>query len=85
VIPADFEITARLTARELRAHVAPDASLETTEGGGALTCAEAQTFARETVERRDCRTDVIIEKRVVAAVRVGAVGDDVQTDLARGQ
>lgn len=83
--PADFEITARLTARELRAHVAPDARLETTDGGGTLTCGEAQTFACETVERRDCRTDVIIKKRVVAAVRVGAVGDDVQAELARGQ
>jgi hypothetical protein len=85
VIPADFEITARLTARELRTHVAPDARLETTDGGRTLTCGEAQTFARETVERRDCRTDVMIEKRVVAAVRVGAVGQDVQAELARGQ
>jgi hypothetical protein len=78
VSPADFEITARLTARELRAHVAPDARLETTDGGGTFTCGEAQTFARETVER-DCRTDVIIKKRVVAAVRAGAVGEDVHT------
>lgn len=85
MIPADFEITARLTARELRTHVAPDARLGTTDGGRTLTCGEAQTFARETVERRDCRTDVIIKKRVVAAVRVGAVGEDVQTELARGQ
>jgi hypothetical protein len=85
VIPADFEITARLTARELRAHVAPDARLETTDGGGTHTCGEVQTFARETVERRDCRTDVIIKKRVVAAVRVGAFGEDVQTEPERGQ
>jgi hypothetical protein len=85
VIPADFEITARLTARELRTHVAPDARLETTDGGRTLTCGEAETFARETVERRDCRTDVVIKKRVVAVVRVGAIGEDVQTELARGQ
>ena len=85
MIPADFEITARLTARELRTHVAPDTRIETTDGGRTLTCGEAQTFARETVERRDCRTDVIIRKRVVAAVRVGAVGQDVQTELAHGQ
>jgi hypothetical protein len=84
VIPADFEITARLTARELRTHVAPDARIETTDGGKTLTRGEAQTFARETVERRDCRTDVIIKKRV-AAVRVGALGEDVQTELAHGQ
>jgi hypothetical protein len=70
VIPADFEITARLTARELRAHVAPDARLETTDGGGTLTCGEARTFAREAVARRDRRTDVIIKKWVVAAVQV---------------
>jgi hypothetical protein len=81
VIPADFEITARLTARELRAHVAPDARLETTDGGGTLTRGEAQSFAREVVARRDRRTDVMIKKRVVAAVRVGA---DVQTKLAPG-
>ncbi len=82
MIPADFEITARLTARELRAHVAPDARLETTDGGGTLTRGEAQSFAREAVARRDRRTDVMIKKRVVAAVRVGA---DVQTKLAPGQ
>jgi hypothetical protein len=82
VIPADFEITARLTARELRAHVGPDARLATTDGGGTLTCGEARTLAREAVARGDLRADVIIKKRVVAAVRVGA---DVQTTLARGQ
>jgi hypothetical protein len=85
VIPADFEITAQLTARELRTHVAPDTRFETTDGGRTLTCGEAQTFARETAEWRDCRTDVKIRKRVVAAVRVGAVGEDVQTTLAHGQ
>ena len=85
MIPADFEITAWLTARELRTHVAPDTRIETTDGGRTLTCGEAQTFARETVERRDCTTDVIIRKRVVAAVRAGAVGKDVQTELGHGQ
>ena len=68
--PADFEITARLTARELRRHIAPDAQLETTGGGGSPTHGEAQTCARETVERRNCGTDVTVEKRVVGAVRV---------------
>jgi hypothetical protein len=82
VIPADFEITARLTARELRAHVALDARLATTDGGGTLTRGEARSFVREAVARRDRRMDVIIKKRVVAAVRVGA---DVQTQLAPGQ
>jgi hypothetical protein len=84
VTPADFEITAWLTARALRAHVAPNARLETTDGGAALTRGEAQTFARETVERRDTRTNVIIKKRVVAVVRVGAVGDDARTKPAGG-
>jgi hypothetical protein len=84
VIPADFEITARLTARELRTHVAPDARLETTGEGRTLTCGEAQTLARETVERRDHRTDVIIKKRVVAVVRVPSART-CKTELARGQ
>ena len=68
--PADFEITARLTARELRTHIAPDAQLELTGGGGSPTHGEAQTCARETVERRNCGADVTVEKRVVGAVRV---------------
>ncbi len=54
------------------------------DGGAALTRGEAQTFARETVERRDTRTNVIIKKRVVAVVRVGAVGDDARTKPAGG-
>jgi hypothetical protein len=75
--PADFEITARLTARELRMRVASSAQLQTTGGDGTLTHGEAQTRARE-IERRDCSTDVVVEKRVVASVRVGAVGGDVR-------
>ena len=83
--PEDFEITARLTARELRTHVAPDARLETTAGGGTITHGEAQTSARETVAPPARRRDAIIKKRVVAAVRVAGVGDDVQTKPARRQ
>jgi hypothetical protein len=70
---ADFEITARLTAQELRTHIAPDAQLEPTGGGGSPIHGEAQTCARETVERRHCSTDVTVEKRVVAAVRMSSV------------
>jgi hypothetical protein len=79
VTPADFEITAGLSARALRAHVEPDARLEATDGGAALTRGESRTFARETVEVGDTRRDVIIKKRVVAAVRVRGAGDDVRT------
>jgi hypothetical protein len=85
VTPADFEITAWLTARELRTHIPPDAQLETMSGGGTFIRGEAQSRAREAVERTGCSRDVIVEKRVVAAVGVGVIGDDVQKQLSRGQ
>lgn len=71
MIPADFEIDARLTARALRTHVAPDARVETM-GAAEPTQAAGHTPAGAK-PALDHRTDVSVEKRVVARVGVRAV------------
>ena len=64
----DFEITARLTARELRTRVAPDAQVGTTGPCVTLARGEARIGAHETVEACKWSTDVIVEKLVAAAL-----------------
>ena len=70
--PADFEIVARLTACELRTHVAPDAHVDTT--GEAERARAARRTPAGAKAARDELTEVIVEKRVVADVRMSAVG-----------
>lgn len=71
MIPADFEIAARLTARELRTYIAPDANVKTT--GEAEPTQPARRTPAGARPALDHRTDVIVEKRVVARVRMDAV------------
>jgi hypothetical protein len=62
----DLELTAGLSAGELRTHVAPDADVHTTGRWVALERSEMRIGISATTEAGGCYRDVVVEKRLIA-------------------
>lgn len=62
----DLELTAGLSAGELRTHVAPDAQVQTTGRGVAVERSETRIGISEKTEAGGSYRNVVVEKRLAA-------------------
>ena len=62
----DLELTAGLSAAELRTHLAPEAEVQTTGKHVALERSETRIGIGATTEEGGCYRWVVVEKRLIA-------------------
>ena len=81
----DFELSARIRAKRLGAHVPPDAQTPTEGGDVTLVRDEQRRGVPPKMESGECYSDIAIDKRLVGARRDGGETDGASLASAGGE